>query len=273
MTVTRDSSSPRSNTFIHHSTPCSEGPDIYSRECRDDRDFEAIRQLLIESYGLNQRFHNWWLERIEGNRYHRPVKGGSTDWRTNIRLWFTDEDKLVGVVNPEGDGVAFIQIHPHHRHLESEMVEWAEGSIAHTGEDGVKRLSFWVYGYDEERQRLRPVVAFDVLINNADRKGGHILLGSDNHLWLIDHGVCFHQDYKLRTVAWDFVGEPIPEVIINDLDAFRHRLATDSDLYAAYAALLSQKEIEAMTMRAEYLISDGHFPEPDGVRPYPWPLV
>lgn len=126
---------------------------------------------------------------------------------------------------------------------------------------------------DEERQRLRPVVAFDVLINNADRKGGHILLGPDNHLWLIDHGVCFHQNYKLRTVAWDFVGEPIPEVITNDLDAFRQRLATDEDLYAAYSALLSQTEIDALGMRAEELITDGHFPEPDGVRPYPWPLV
>jgi len=126
---------------------------------------------------------------------------------------------------------------------------------------------------DDERQRLRPVIAFDVLINNADRKSGHILLGSDNHLWLIDHGVCFHRDYKLRTVAWDFVGKPIPEAIINDLSAFRHRLATDADLHADYSALLSQTEIEAMVMRAEQLIADGHFPEPDGVRPYPWPLV
>ena len=126
---------------------------------------------------------------------------------------------------------------------------------------------------DEERQRLRPVVAFDVLINNADRKGGHILLGSDNHLWLIDHGVCFHRDYKLRTVAWDFVGEPIPEAITNDLKTFHHRLVMDADLQADYAALLSQAEIDAIAMRAEQLITDRHFPEPDGVRPYPWPLV
>lgn len=126
---------------------------------------------------------------------------------------------------------------------------------------------------EEERQRLRPVVAFDVLINNADRKSGHILLGSDDHLWLIDHGVCFHQDYKLRTVAWDFVGESIPEAIINDLNDFRHRLRKDTDLHADYSALLSQTEIEAMAKRAEQLISNGHFPEPDGVRPYPWPLV
>jgi uncharacterized repeat protein (TIGR03843 family) len=126
---------------------------------------------------------------------------------------------------------------------------------------------------DDERQRLRPVVAFDVLINNADRKSGHILLGSNNHLWLIDHGVCFHRDNKLRTVAWDFVGETIPEAIIDDLSAFRHRLATDTALHADYSVLLSQAEIDAMAIRAEQLIADGYFPEPDGVRPYPWPLV
>ncbi|HEY42787.1 MAG TPA: SCO1664 family protein [Anaerolineae bacterium] len=126
---------------------------------------------------------------------------------------------------------------------------------------------------DEERQRLRPVVAFDVLINNADRKSGHILLGSDDHLWLIDHGICFHRDHKLRTVVWDFVGQPIPQDILKDLRAFRNHLTSNDELASAFAELLSQGEIEAMTVRAEQLITEGRFPEPDGVRPYPWPLV
>jgi uncharacterized repeat protein (TIGR03843 family) len=126
---------------------------------------------------------------------------------------------------------------------------------------------------DEERQRLRPVVAFDVLINNADRKSGHILLGSDDHLWLIDHGICFHRDHKLRTVVWDFVGQPIPQDILTDLGMFRNRLALDDELVSAFTELLSQDEIEALALRAEQLIAEGRFPEPDGVRPYPWPLV
>jgi uncharacterized repeat protein (TIGR03843 family) len=125
----------------------------------------------------------------------------------------------------------------------------------------------------EERQRLRRVVAFDVLINNADRKSGHILLDSDDHLWLIDHGVCFHQDNKLRTVAWDFVGETIPKNIIDDLTSFRQCLTTDADLQAEYSTLLSHPEIDALVMRADQLVTNGIFPEPDGARPYPWPLV
>lgn len=126
---------------------------------------------------------------------------------------------------------------------------------------------------DEERQRLRPVVAFDVLINNADRKSGHILLGADDHLWLIDHGICFHRDHKLRTVVWDFVGQFIPQDILTDLLEFRKSLDTDDELRSTFAELLSQAEIEALALRAEQLLAEGRFPEPDGVRPYPWPLV
>jgi uncharacterized repeat protein (TIGR03843 family) len=60
-----------------------------------------------------------------------------------------------------------------------------------------------------EIQTLRPVVLFDLLINNADRKGGHVILGKDNHIWLIDHGLSFNVDEKLRTVIWDFAGESL----------------------------------------------------------------
>jgi streptogramin lyase len=65
---------------------------------------------------------------------------------------------------------------------------------------------------DADRQRLHPVAIFDLLINNADRKGSHLLLDPDGHLWLIDHGLCFHREDKLRTVIWDFAGEPILKI-------------------------------------------------------------
>ena len=64
---------------------------------------------------------------------------------------------------------------------------------------------------------LRPVVLFDLLVNNADRKGSHLLFDNNHHLWLIDHGICFHAEDKLRTVIWDFAGEPIPENLLADL--------------------------------------------------------
>jgi hypothetical protein len=70
-----------------------------------------------------------------------------------------------------------------------------------------------------DRQRLRPTVLFDLLVNNADRKGSHILKAPDDRMWLIDHGVCFHAEDKLRTVIWDFVGEPIPEHLCADIHA------------------------------------------------------
>ena len=83
---------------------------------------------------------------------------------------------------------------------------------------------------ETDKTRLRPAALFDVVINNADRKGGHVILGDNNHIWLIDHGVCFHEDYKLRTVIWDFAGEEIPSELLRDLEAFRKVL----DDYSAY---------------------------------------
>ena len=126
---------------------------------------------------------------------------------------------------------------------------------------------------EEERQRLRPVAVLDVLINNADRKGGHILLAPDDHIWLIDHGVCFHREYKLRTVVWDFIGEPIPDHLLSDLQTFLDRFSSDPDLQAAYARLLSPIEVEALVTRAEQLLAEQRFQEPSPGQTYPWPLV
>jgi uncharacterized repeat protein (TIGR03843 family) len=123
-------------------------------------------------------------------------------------------------------------------------------------------------------QRLRSVVLFDVLINNADRKGGHILLDSGNHIWLIDHGICFHQEDKLRTVVWDFVGEPIQPELINDLVKFQQLFHPGSKLITTLQKYISPPEIAAMGVRASRLIESGYFPEPDPQRrPYPWPPV
>jgi uncharacterized repeat protein (TIGR03843 family) len=126
---------------------------------------------------------------------------------------------------------------------------------------------------DQERQRLRPVVAFDILINNADRKGGHILIDPDDHLWLIDHGVCFHQDFKLRTVVWDFIGEDIPQTLISDLRSFLNQIQNDSEVERDFKTFLSENEVEAMVRRANWMLSEMRFPEPPPGRSMPWPLV
>jgi len=125
----------------------------------------------------------------------------------------------------------------------------------------------------EEKQRLRPAALFDLLINNADRKGGHILLGEGGRVWLIDHGVCFHQDDKLRTVIWDFVGEPIPEELMEDLRRLQAGLQSRGDTYQGLRPLLNRAEMAALLARLEGLLEAGIFPGPGPGRPYPWPLV
>ena len=126
----------------------------------------------------------------------------------------------------------------------------------------------------EDRQRLRPTALFDFITNNADRKGGHILKGQDEHLWLIDHGICFHEDPKLRTVIWDFAGESLPDTLCADLHRFRETLQPDRAGYHALEPYLNPREIAALARRTERLLTANIFPRtPRNSRPYPWPLV
>lgn len=130
----------------------------------------------------------------------------------------------------------------------------------------------------DDRQRLRPVVLFDLLVNNADRKGSHVLIGPERRLWLIDHGLCFHVEDKLRTVIWDFVGEPIPEEYCAVVNDFRQLITTKDDrsqrILCELDKCLSDSELNALTQRANWLVSRSHFPPPDPHRrAFPWPQI
>jgi uncharacterized repeat protein (TIGR03843 family) len=125
-----------------------------------------------------------------------------------------------------------------------------------------------------DRQSLRPVVLFDLLVNNADRKGSHLLYDKNHRLWLIDHGICFHAQDKLRTVIWDFVGERIPQNLLEDLQKFLHMLKPSNRLYKQLQALLDPDEVNALIARAQHLLATGEFPEPEpDQRSFPWPLL
>lgn len=125
-----------------------------------------------------------------------------------------------------------------------------------------------------EHQKLRPAVVFDLLINNADRKGGHVLAAADGHLWFIDHGLCFHRQEKLRTVMWDFVGEPIPATLLLDVQRLVQELENKSAFYEQLLKYLKPGEIKALLRRAMHILEDPVFPSPaEDRRPYPWPLV
>jgi uncharacterized repeat protein (TIGR03843 family) len=116
-------------------------------------------------------------------------------------------------------------------------------------------------------ERLKAMAVFDVVMNNTDRKGGHVLLDNDGAIWGIDHGVCFSDDFKLRTVIWDFAGQTIADAFLSPLESLMHSVPI------SVAALLSDNEIEAMLERTEWLLENRVFPTPESRYQYPWPLL
>lgn len=122
-----------------------------------------------------------------------------------------------------------------------------------------------------DRLRLRPVALFDLLVNNADRKGGHVLLQKRTRkLYLIDHGLCFHAEDKLRTVIWDYAGEDMPPELISALKTFRSLLHLS--LSAALQQYLHPEEIAALSARLDALLASPVFPHPpEDRRSFPYP--
>jgi uncharacterized repeat protein (TIGR03843 family) len=116
---------------------------------------------------------------------------------------------------------------------------------------------------------FRRVAAFDLVINNADRKSGHCLLQRETgRIFVVDHGVTFHRQPKLRTVIWEYAGEPLPADVKADLARF----ATGTRS-AALAELLEPEEVASLDARIAALLRIGAFPEPGPGRPYPWPPI
>ena len=104
---------------------------------------------------------------------------------------------------------------------------------------------------DAQRDVEQRIALYDALVNNADRKAGHVLRGLDGSLWAIDHGLTFHRAHKLRTVIWDWAGQRIPEAWLADVDRLRGALSAREDpLCAALDGLLSPDEINALRARA-----------------------
>lgn len=117
-----------------------------------------------------------------------------------------------------------------------------------------------------DSEELRAIAVLDALMNNADRKAGHLLRDPAGHLWAVDHGVAFHHEAKLRTVLWGFAGSPLPEQL---LDVLR-RVPQALD---ALQPWISLHEIEAVRLRAASLLEQGVFPHPSGEWPsIPWPI-
>ncbi len=143
-----------------------------------------------------------------------------------------------------------------------------EGSLQHFIDADVEQHYFTIFEQREDlHDQLRAMCVFDIVANNTDRKAGHCLLGLDDKIWGIDHGVCFAADFKLRTVIWEFGGEPLPD----------HLRATIEPLIETVplniATLLSSDEVSALQERAQWLCEGGAFPIDRSGSRYPWPLV
>ncbi|MEX0952677.1 MAG: SCO1664 family protein [Nitriliruptoraceae bacterium] len=126
------------------------------------------------------------------------------------------------------------------------------------------------------RDQLRRVVVFDLVIDNADRKAGHVLLErvdgpAPGRVRLVDHGVSLHVEHKLRTVAWEYAGQPVAESLRADVGALAEAVA--GPLAGHLAELLTGEEVDRLVTRAREVAALEVFPEPTGPRPYPWPLV
>jgi hypothetical protein len=120
---------------------------------------------------------------------------------------------------------------------------------------------------------FRTLAAFDVIVNNADRKGGHCLIDGLGHIWGVDNGLTFHTLPKLRTVIWEFAGEEVAENLRHDAQQLASELTAGEGWVRGLKQLLSGPEIRALTARARRFAHEGRYPEPTSRWAYPWPLI
>ncbi len=141
------------------------------------------------------------------------------------------------------------------------------GSVARFYDHDPEQHYFEIFNAHQDT--FRRFAAFDVIANNTDRKGGHVILDERDHIWGIDHGVCFHEHPKLRTVIWEFAGSAIPNDLLVDIDRIMPLIAA-SEL----ATLLAPSELAAMQARIARLLRTKRFPMTTGdYRDHPWPVI
>jgi len=170
--------------------------------------------------------------------------------------------------------------------LVSDALGWnlVPPTVSRKGDFGIGMVQFFIEHDPEEHfftfrepwdEQLTRLALFDVVINNADRKGGHVLREKGGaKLWAIDHGVTFHEEYKLRTVIWELAGDAIPQLYLDALAGFQGCLVKGAPLTERLARLLGARELGMLRHRISLLLESGTFPLPRPGRPHvPWPLV
>ncbi|PPS76364.1 phosphatidylinositol kinase [Streptomyces sp. 46] len=176
---------------------------------------------------------------------------------------------------PYGEGMCqlWVEVTP-----EAELLALVDGEEPEPGwkaigfaEVGEGRTALLVHADDE---RLRRLAVLDAVINNADRKGGHLLPTGEGRLYGIDHGVTFNAENKLRTLLWGWAGEALTEEAVDVLEGLRKGLAEGGPLAARLEPLITDAEIDATRARVGALLASRTHPEPSGEWPaIPWPPV
>jgi uncharacterized repeat protein (TIGR03843 family) len=125
----------------------------------------------------------------------------------------------------------------------------------------------------ERAADFRTMAAFDCIVNNADRKAGHCLIDESGHIWGVDNGLTFHPLPKLRTVIWEFGGDPIPADLRAGAGRLSDQILRDERWVMRLRGLISAAELRALQQRARRVAEQGVYPMPQSRWAYPWPLV
>lgn len=204
----------------------------------------------------------------DGNLAHREVAAyavsESFDWNIVPPTWLRD--------GPLGSGMVQLW----------QETDPAQQAVTLVAADGMPDKG-WCHVFDgldehdrpvslihEDSPALRQMAVFDIVVNNADRKGGHVLEMADGHRHGVDHGLTFHSEHKLRTVLWGWLGHELRAGEIAGVE--RVRAALSAELGDTLAALLTDAEIARLAARCDLLLREGRFPAPRGDMPaIPWP--
>ncbi|MFC2038266.1 SCO1664 family protein [Chloroflexota bacterium] len=248
----------------HHESPAPDlSPAAISQAC------ELLLQAEIREYGLMLQGSNYvFLTKmamgdVEFNAIYKPMQGEAP-------LWDFPDDSLY-----KRECAAFIV---------SQALEWylVPPTVIRDGPYGVGSMQWFVDATREIKHYsriardisvLKKVALFDILVNNADRKAGHFLEGEDGRLWVVDHGLTFNTDPKLRTVLWDFAGQTIPKTLREDVKKLQTMVRSESQLRDDLYRLLDKEEVKAFEFRIKRSLEKPVFPSPRSHRSVPWPWI
>jgi uncharacterized repeat protein (TIGR03843 family) len=198
---------------------------------------EAAAYLVSESFGWNVVPRTWLRE-------------GPLGWGM-VQLWKEPD--------PEQDPVDLVPA--------DEMPETGWRHVLYGTDEDDREVAL----IHEDSVALRRMAVFDIVVNNADRKGAHVLPMIDGHRHGVDHGLTFHVEHKLRTVLWGWLGDELTADELAGVERVRSRIG--GELGASLAGLVNEIEIEALAERCDRLVREARFPAPHGHMPaVPWPL-